>query len=159
MKKIILSALIALTIVSLSCSKDEEPAETPTPVKTVEEYLTAKSWLVDELTYLQNNTVTNYKRSSGSPAFKNDRLLFKTDGTGVYTNTYSQNFDITWQFTDVEKSKISMVIKNYSGGGAAATNTTVKMENVNVKENSFKYTEIYATGSVNTMSSVYRIAE
>lgn len=158
MKKILFPALMALCIVTLSCSKDEDEPETPAP-KTVEEYLTAKTWMVDELTYLQNNTLTNYKRSSGSPAYQYDRLLFKTGGTGVYTNTYKEQFDITWQFTDVEKSKVTMVIKNYYAGGPAATNQTIKLENVNVKDNSLKYSEIYANGSTQTMTSVYRIPE
>ncbi|MGN6293013.1 MAG: hypothetical protein ACTHMV_09745 [Chitinophagaceae bacterium] len=160
MKKILFSVLIALSFASISCSKDEKEPQTPTPtVKTPEEYLTAKTWLVDELTYLQSNTLTNYKRSSGSPAFRNDKLTFKTDGTGKYNNTYNEQFDITWQFSDAEKSKINMVIKGYSNGGPAATNQSIILENVNVKESSLKYTEIYLTGTLYTMSSVYRIAE
>lgn len=145
--------LIAVSTLSGPCSK-QKLADT----KTVEEYLTGETWVVNELTFLQYNTLHTYKREGYSDAFLNDRISFRKGGIGVYTNTYNEEFNTTWQFTDEEKSKITLVIEDYSAGRPAkGKSQTVRLENVTVNNRSLRYAEIYTTNGSPTISSVYRI--
>jgi hypothetical protein len=159
MKKILSTALIALSLFTISCTKDKDPDPTPEPVpeKTNEEYLIAKSWRMEEVAYQQgNSTVIRWKRSGGGAEYANDYIKFNTGGVGIYNNTYNQQFETTWVFTDAEKTKVTLVIKKYNNGGPASTNQTVYLENVNAKDASLRYTEIYVNGTTNVMTSVYR---
>lgn len=122
-----------------------------------EDYFTGRFWLVEELTYIQNGRLTHYQKGL-STQFLNDRIFFKQNGAGTYINTYNEEFDIKWTFTDRTKRKVELMISNYSKGRPAkGKEQKVKLENITVSAGSLSYTEVYFTNGSPTMSSVYRI--
>lgn len=101
--------LITLPLFSLlSCDKEDDND----PLKTPEEYLTQHAWAMEELTQVENNALIYYKRggSTNTANYDNDYLSFNTNGTGNYSPTTGQNRAITWQFTNAEKTKLTIVI-------------------------------------------------
>ena len=144
----------------VSCSEDnDDPPPTP-PIKTTEENLVARTWKLEDMIFLQNNAFGAYHRTGGGTTINlmNDRILFMTGGTGTYTNTYDIPFDFTWEWADLEKSKMTLVIKDYANGGSMpGTNLTMSLENVTASETHVRYTEIYTNqNGTKTISSMHR---
>ena len=130
-----------------SCDKDEDPLFD----RTLEEALTANSWKMEEIRFLQNNTFYYYKRGAAGNSlnFDTDVITFKKDKTGTYVGD-NVTYALTWDFTDANKNKVRVVI-NYPSP------LTVYMENITETDNTLKYTEYYTKAGVNTLSSVSRI--
>jgi hypothetical protein len=154
MYKILFSAFVIMSTMSAPCS----PRSASNTSEEPEDLLTAKTWLINEITYVQDGQLGHYKKGSYSVQFLNDRIKFEKDGTGLYTNTYNEPFKIGWAYNDGDKKKITLVINNYRGGRPAeGKSQEVNIENINVSRNDLYYTEIYKAGSSPTMSSVHRI--
>ena len=77
-----------------------------------EELLTHHTWKMEELTQVENNTQIYYKRggTANTHNFDNDKITFLADGTGNYSPTPAQNFNITWEFTNTSKTQMDIVI-------------------------------------------------
>lgn len=141
----------------LSCSKDNTSAPT---APTVDSLLIGKTWKIQSITFVSNNILYYYTMgASGNTAdFSKDAIVFNKDLTGSYTagvNTYN----ITWQFTDAEKSKIKYTILNYDKGlPKSGVNLVVTWENVVLTTSTLKYAEIYTNSDGNSViSSAVRI--
>ncbi len=123
-----------------------------------EKLLVSNVWQVQKLTSSQGNTLWHYVRGGQDNNFNydGDYLDFEADGTGTYSA--GALYDITWEFTNADKSELTYVIRNYANGQPAdGIDLTVKMENVHLAPDSFKYAEIYTNeNGVSAVSSVYR---
>ena len=159
--KLLCLAAIFLTVGLLACKKDNDNDQSAS--KSPEEYLIGKKWKIDELTFLQGNQFGYYFRNTSGTTINlmNDRIEFKTGGTGTYTSTYDDVYSFTWQFTDTDKTKMMVKISNYANGApAAGVDLTITYENVHVSDNVLRYTEIFTNAnSSKTMSSVKRTPE
>jgi hypothetical protein len=103
-----LLALLSSVLLLQACMKDDSD----TVVATKEELLTHHTWKMEELTQVENNTQIYYKRggTTNTNDFDNDKITFLVDGTGTYTPTPTQNFNITWEFTNTSKTQMNIVI-------------------------------------------------
>jgi hypothetical protein len=102
--KIFISSVLISLLVSDGCEKNA--------TKSKEELLTEHTWKLEEITQVENNAQIYYKRGgeSNTHNFDNDKLTFLTNGTGTYSPTPEQAFDITWRFTNVQKTVMDIVI-------------------------------------------------
>ena len=143
---------IAFTVIILaSCQKDPVKPDTP-PVKTIEELLTAKTWKADEIrVQLSNNTTSYYKRggTTNTGDYDSDSLRFNTDNTGIYYYLGAQ-YTTTWNFTNTDKSKMTLII-NYSSP------LTIDIENINVTATSFKYAQYSSANGISYLASGTRL--
>ncbi|NII28860.1 hypothetical protein HB364_27525 [Pseudoflavitalea sp. X16] len=143
-----------LIITALSCKKEcPAPPTPPAPViKTVEELLTAKSWQLQEARFLQDNSLTYYKRgeTSNGNIYDVDSIRFNANNTGWYRNSGGTS-TFNWNFLDPQKTKLRLF---YS-----AANFTVNWENVHVTDSTFRYAEYYTIPGSSTISmgAFYRI--
>ena len=140
--------LLSTAIFIFSCSKNgDSPA--PAPTKTVEELLTMQTWKIEEARLSQNNVVSYYKRGGGNTIFDADSIKFKSDFTGVYTNSAGTS-PFTWSFVDAEKTKIKAI--------HGSSNLNVNWENMSITETALRYTEYYTIPGSSSVSltSVYR---
>ena len=143
----LLTASIGL-ITFISCKKDC-PVE-PTP-KTQEELLTAKTWKTDEARIqLSNGTAQYYKRGAGGNTvnYDTDSMKLNANNTGTYYYLGMQ-YTMTWNFTNAEKSKMTLVI-NYPAP------VTANLENVTLAETYFGYSQ-YVSSGVSYLASVRRL--
>jgi len=149
----LLFLFIAFSLVISSCSKDnDEPPTTTT--KTTEELLTQHPWKMEEITQVENNTQIYYKRggTTNTNNFDNDKITFLANGTGTYSPTPAQNLNLTWQFTNSEKTKMNIVITF-----SASTVLTLKCSELDLSDNRFFCVNNYTnTSSQPVLASVYR---
>src|SRR5688572_4799509 len=103
-----LFAVLASALVLQACTKDESDID----VASKEELLTHHTWKMEELTQVENNAQIYYKRggTTNTHNFDNDKITFLADGTGNYSPTPTQNFSITWEFTNASKTQMNIVI-------------------------------------------------
>jgi hypothetical protein len=130
------------------CKKDCADDSNP---KTQEELLTAKTWKTDEARIqLSNGTAQYYKRggSGNTVNYDSDSLKFNTNNTGIYYSTGTQT-PITWNFTNGEKSKMTIVI-------SYASPLTINLENVTLADTYFSYSQ-FVTAGVSYLASVRRL--
>ena len=140
------AALLALFILAISSCKKDDSTTPPPAQKSKEELLTAKGWKFQSITFAQDSKLYYYERggSANTANFTNDLITFKTDGSGTYTATGIDVFNITWQFLDAAKSKMKYTILNYDlGVRKNGVNQIVVWENVLLTETSLDYAEIY----------------
>ena len=147
-----LPLMLAALFVITSCSKDKED---PTPVtKTKEELLTQHAWKMEEITHVENNSQIYYKRggNTNTTNFDNDKITFLANGTGTYSPTPAQTLNLTWQFTNTEKTKMNIVITF-----SASIVLTLKCFEVELSDNRFFCVNNYInTSSQPVLGSVYR---
>jgi hypothetical protein len=160
MNRLILSLLAGLTLFS-SCSSNSDDVDNPNPPgpePTLRDTLAAHAWKMNQITYSQNTVFGYWERGvAGGGAFNNDKIKFDTSGTGVYTNTYGENFDFVWQFRNAKRQDIDLVIKNIQGGRpAAGKDLPMLVNNVVVTDDQLRYTEIFIEGATPTITSVVR---
>ena len=151
MKTKLLIAITAVLVTFFIASCDKNDDDSPIPEKTPEEILTSRSWRLDEIRFLQNNSLTYYKRGvTDDPySFDTESIKFNVDRTGTYI-AGGITYNLTWEFNDLEKSKIKFII-NY------ATPLTVNWENIIYSDSSLKYSEYYNRTGTNTLSVATRI--
>lgn len=142
------SALLSMFLLQ-SCSKDSDDVG-----KSREVLLTQHTWKMEEITQVENNTQIYYKRggSTNTNNFDNDKITFVTGGTGTYSPTPSETFNITWQFTNTEKTAMNIVISF-----TPTLTTTLKCSELDLTENRFFCVTSFtnATGKP-VLGSVYR---
>ena len=131
--------LLAMPLFFSACTKEEDPPPTE-ETKTPEDLLTAHSWKIQELRWVDQGTMYHYLR--GTPGNGDivavEALTFYTDGTGkTHDNT-----PLTWQFLDPAKTKLKFTLTFPSGP------VTVNWEHLVIKETSMTYGEYWtrATG-------------
>ena len=153
MKRTLLLSVVMSTLIMISsCSKDHDEPSTQT--KTPEELLTQHVWKMEEITQVENNTQIFYKRGGNTNTnnFDNDKITFLTNGTGTYSPTPAQTLNLTWQFTNSEKTKMNIVITF-----SASTVLTLKCSEVDLSDNRFFCVNNYTnTSSQPILASVYR---
>lgn len=155
MKKYFL-LLLVVSLSLLSCTKELE-----TPEKDITELLVGVSWKIHELTFVQNNTLFYYLRGGQNNTanyFDGDVLKFNDDQTGTYS-TGAVTYEISWEFKSEDKKALSYIIFDYDKGAPkTGVNTEVRLENISLTENKFRYAEIYTNSEQkSTISSVTRI--
>jgi hypothetical protein len=142
----------------VSCKK----ALDPVIEKKVQDLLVNKNWNMDEITYVEDNTLFYYLRGgqNNTAHFDSNILLFKEDKNGIYIDG-NVTYDITWQFVGNDYTKLNYTIYNYyKGAPKQGTNSVINLENVNLSESFFKYAEIYSHDSQKSIiSSVKRISQ
>lgn len=150
--KLVLSAGLAIITIIIynSCKKEETSCPVPETPKTVEQSLTAKTWKADEIRIQQsNNTTQYYKRGLSGTTYDSDSLKFAANNTGTYYYSGSA-FPITWNLTDAAKTKMTVVINQ------PPTPFTVYLENINITDTYFKYSQYYIGSGLNYMASCTR---
>jgi hypothetical protein len=145
-----------------SCKKDPLNSDTVTIIKhdTVvvnpptllpEQVLTSSVWIIDEIRFLENNTLYYYKRdaTSGNTAnFDTETIKFNANKTGTYV-AGGITYNVAWDFVNNDKSRISYTV-SYS------PTLTVKWENVTYTDSTIKYTEYYNRNGTYTMGYATR---
>lgn len=151
-RTLLLSVVMSAFLMISSCSKDNDD---PSPAtKTPEELLTQHVWKMEEITQVENNTQIFYKRGGNTNTnnFDNDKITFLTNGTGTYSPTPAQTLNLTWQFTNSEKTKMNIVITF-----SASTVLTLKCSEVDLSDNRFFCVNNYTNTSAQPiLASVYR---
>jgi hypothetical protein len=156
MKQIL--GLILLTSLVVSCKKDAN--DPPEVIISRDSLLVSNTWQMQQINVVQNDgTVLFYKRGgqNNSWNYDDDYLKFERNGTGIY-NAGTQQYEITWQFDNSDKTELSYTIHNYSNGGPQENSSLdIKLENVYLSESSFRYAELYTNeNGTQTICSVYR---
>ena len=154
MMKHLKSLAIALlfTTAFIACKKDkEDPEPTPETDRTV--LLTQNSWQIRHLNQSQGGDKWYYDRggSNNTHDYGNDLLQFNTDGSGTYTTSAGNSYTISWQFDNSDKTELTYTINGFNG------NLAIKLENIFLDENNFRYSEMYGTGTNYSGGSIYRI--
>ena len=126
--------LLAFPLLFAACSKDEDPPPTEES-KSPEELLTAHSWKIQELRWVDQGVMYYYLR--GTPGNGDivavEALTFNMDGTGkTHDNT-----PLTWQFLDAGKTKLKFTL-NFASGPV-----TVNWEHMVIKATSITYSEYW----------------
>ena len=143
-----LSVIIISLFTLFSCEKDK--TTTSTQVKTQEELLTAKVWNLDEMRIVRSNGTTDYYKRGGNTFNGNsDSLKFNLNNTGVFYDFLGATYTTTWNFSNSEKTKMTLVINKPSS-------LTVMIENIALTETYFSYSE-YATVPIYYLASSRRI--
>jgi len=145
-----LLTLLASVLLFQACTKDDSNVV----MATKEELLTHHTWKMEELTQVENNTQIYYKRggTTNTHNFDNDKITFLVDGTGTYSPTPSQNFNITWEFTNSSKTQMNIVITF-----SASLVTTLKCTELQLtQEKFFCVTNFLNASAQPVLGSVYR---
>ncbi len=119
-----------------------------------EELLTHHAWKLEELTQVENNTHIYFKRGglNNTNNLDNDKITFLADGSGNYSPTTSENYDISWEFTDASKTKMDIVITF-----SPTLITTLKCTELEITERKFFCVTNYVNASNQpVMATVYR---
>lgn len=146
-------SFLTLLILFIACKKDDVDPEPP-PVKDRTELLTGSSWQIKHLNQAQSGQKTYYDRGGGNNTYDydDDLLKFNTDGSGIYTTSTGVNYNFTWQFDNTDKTELSYTLAGYGNGSLA-----IKLENIFLDENNFRYSEMYMFGSSYSGGSIYRM--
>ncbi len=146
-KSKIISRWLFLLIVlfSLSCKKE-------TTSKSAEELLISNAWKASEVRGQIANNPVYYKRGSSGNTINldNESIMFKGDGTGIYTDNNQGVSSFTWSFTNPEKTKLTWNVQ-------FTPVATIYWEISTLKEGSLKYVEYYNQGGTNIFSTEVRI--
>jgi hypothetical protein len=149
MKKLpILLAIFALSFIG--CEKEQNP---PPVEKDPEELLTDHAWKIQEIRYLYDNFLYYYKRGAAqgnTDNFDNESIEFNTDKTGVYKRN-NITYNLTWEFTNPEKTKLVMDI-NFPEP------LHIFWENITLTESDLKYTEYYTFKGLPNLTVSHRIS-
>jgi hypothetical protein len=147
-----LPLLIITTLVITSCKKEtikevEVIKEVIAPVVPInkDSVLTTTSLKVDEMRFLQNNTVYYYKRgaSGNSANFDTESIKFNSNNSGTY-NAGGINYTFTWNWIDAAKTKLQYTV-SYSPA------LTITWDQLQFTNNSVSYTESYNRNGSNSL--------
>jgi len=152
--KHLLFLFLTISILFISCKKDKADPE-PAPEKDRTELLTGSSWQIKHLNQAQSGQKFYYDRggSNNTHDYAKDLLKFNTDGSGVYTSSTGVDYNFTWQFDNMEKTELSYTLAGYGSG------TLIKLENILIDENNFRYSEMYMYDGFYSGGSIYRISK
>ena len=98
--------------------------------------------------------IPRYKRggSTNTNNYDDDKITFLANGTGTYSPTPAQTLNITWEFTNSEKTKMDIIITF-----SASIILTLKCSEVELSDNRFFCVSHYTNPSSQpVLSSVYR---
>ncbi len=145
-----LSVITIVLFTLISCKKDC-PAPTSPEVKTKEELLTAKTWKLDNMRILRSNgTADFYQRGGASNTFNGnaDSIRLNLNNTGVFYDFLGATYTATWNFTNSEKTKMTLVINQPAP-------ITLILENVALTESYFIYSQ-FVSGPNSYLASTGR---
>jgi len=148
-KGYLLFVLVSILLLQ-ACTKDDGDID----VISKEELLTHHTWKMQEITQAENNSQIYYKRGgvANTHNFDNDKITFLANGTGNYSPTPAQNFNITWSFTNAEKTQMNIVITFNS-----SLINTLKCTELELEENRFFCVTSYTNENAQpVLGSVYR---
>ncbi len=119
------------------------------------ELLTANSWKVQEIRGVNANTLLFYERGgiSNTENFDNEYIRFEADGTGTYFDGSGATHQITWEFSNEAKTKLTFVVSN----PAPLESQTVIWENLRYKDNALLFDQYWTYDNVNSHAQVIRI--
>ncbi len=117
--------------------------------------LTANSWKLQELRGVQGNVINYYKRGglSNTENFDNEYITFNTNKTGIYFDAVGATHQITWDFSNIENTKITFVVQN----PAPLAAQTVVYENLRYKNRALIFVQYWTYNNVNAHAQVIRI--
>lgn len=140
-------AFACLVLGFASCKKDE----TKPPEKSTIELLTAHTWQIDEIRFLQQNIPYYYKRggNNNNANFDIEYIKFKTDKTGERSDN-NEIYPLTWDFVDGNQNKIRMVVQEKS-------EVILFWDIIVLKDRVLKYSEYYNRQGTNSLASATRV--
>ena len=149
--KLKLSLIIIGLVTLFSCKKDS--LTTPvTQVKTQEQLLTANTWKLDGMRIQRSDGTTDYYERAGTSNTFNgdsDSLKFSLDNTGVFYDFLGATYTTTWNFTNSEKTKMTLVVNE-------PTPLTVMIEDIALTDSYFSYGQ-YVTSGISYLATVRRV--
>ena len=108
------------------------------------------SWQIDEIRFLQQNTLYYYKRggADNSYDFNDEYIQFNKDKSGVRYDK-GVSYPLKWDFIDQGKTKIKIIMQE-------SPQLIVIWENLIYNETSLKYSEYYTRRGTNSLAVVTR---
>lgn len=115
--------------------------------------LASTPWKLQELRALQDNYPIYYLRGSNESTldFDQEYVVFNSDKTGTYFDSYAIPFPLTWDFANASQTSIQFTIQYPSGP------RVVTWEHIIYRNGAIRYGEYYKDGSVNTNAQGIRI--
>lgn len=168
---VLITFLSTLQVGITSCTKDKTIYDTITKKDTIikidtvirkdttvtMEILTANPWKVQEIRGVIGNIYYYYLRggTTNTPGFAldNEYITFNSDHTGLYVDNTTKSYNLTWDFANSEKTKITYTMFNFGG----APSLTINWEHLAYKNASLNYDEYYTQGSYQSHSHGQRI--
>ena len=151
-----LFTLILLASLFTSCKKDSDPP--PEVVISRDSLLVSHAWQVQQINEIQGSMRISYVRGSQNNSWNYDEDFwkFEKNGTGIY-HTSTHEYDISWQFDNVDKTELSYTLHDYANGGPQeGVDLQIKFENIYLSSTNFRFTELYTNlNGSHTISSVY----
>ena len=160
-----ITALVELQTGISSCTKDKTIYDTVTVTKVdtvvIKDtaitlgLLTANAWKMQEIRGVIGNTITFYQRggTSNTENYDNEYIRFNLDKTGVLYDANSAAHQITWDFSNEEKTKLTFVVSN----PAPLPSQTVVYENLRYKNKALLFDQYWTYNNVNSHVQVIRI--
>ena len=148
-----------------SCTKDQTIYDTVTVTKTDTliikdtavslELLTANSWILQDYRGVSANTIVFYQRggTSNTENFDNEYIRFIADGTGTYFDQSGAMHQITWEFLNDEKTRLSFVVSN----PAPLESQMVIYDNLRYKNKSLLFDQYWSYNYINLHAQAIRI--
>ena len=143
-------AFLASLLFLQACLKDD----THTVVVGKEVILTHHAWKLEELNQVENNSQIYYKRggTSNTHDLDDDRITFLDNGPGIYSPTPTENYNLTWEFTNSSKTAMNIVISF-----SPSLITTLKCTELEITERRFFCVVSYVNASNQpVLGTVYR---
>ncbi len=99
--------------------------------------------------------INYYKRGglSNTENFDNEYITFNTNKTGIYFDAVGATHQMTWDFSNIENTKITFVVQN----PAPLAAQTVVWENLRYKNKTLIFDQYWTYNNVNAHAQVIRI--
>ncbi|MFY7827061.1 MAG: hypothetical protein ACOVQ4_08045 [Flectobacillus sp.] len=120
MKNLFFSFIALITLLT-SCKSNDNP----TPTKTRAEYISAKVWIIDNLTV--NGIITLYQKGNTQNLYDLSKVSFNLNSNGTVTGTDNNGSSITggtWAFNS-DQSKVVLTNVTIQGGLALSGEFTI----------------------------------
>lgn len=148
-----------------SCTKDKTLYDTVTVTKTdtlvIQDtaitlgLLTANAWKMQEIRGVIGNDIIFYQRggTTNTENYDNEYIRFNADKTGILFDANSATHQITWDFSNEAKTKLTFILAN----PAPLESQTVIYENLRFKNNALLFDQYWTYSNVNSHAQVIRI--
>jgi hypothetical protein len=162
---LVFASLLFLQTGVTSCTKEKIVVDTVTVTKTDTliiqdttvslELLTANSWKLQEIRGVNGNTMVFYERGGtlNTQNFDNEYIRFRADGTGTYFDASGATHQITWEFSNEARTKLTFVVSN----PAPLESHIVVYENLRYKNQALLFDQYWTYDNINSHAQVIRI--
>jgi hypothetical protein len=150
---LVFASLLLLQTGVTSCTKEKTIVIQDTAISL--ELLTSNSWKVQEVQGVKGNTVVFYERggTSNTENLDDEYIRFLADGTGTYFDQAGFTHQITWEFSNEAKTKLTFVISN----PAPLQSHTVVYENLRYKNKALYFDQYWTYDNINSHAQEIRI--